>query len=146
MYACIFMFFANQEPFAKIKFLLSTCIVSLLHLNPAYFKLSIAIVTPTLQLKNLQSNECLDGLGLYPKANNFDIVLFFFLSGTIQLQTVKVMDAILLHQFQLVLSLPALPHVENIIILTDQTFVQNVFHYSKLPDVYDTTEFSLLVS
>ena len=49
------------------------------------------------------------------------------------------MDAILLHQFQLVLSLPALPHVENIIILTDQTFVQNVFHYSKLPDAYDTT-------
>ena len=49
------------------------------------------------------------------------------------------MDAILLHQFHLVLSLPALPHVGNIIILTGQTFVQNVFHYSKLPDVYDTT-------
>ena len=49
------------------------------------------------------------------------------------------MEAILLHQFHLVLSLSALPHVENIIILTGQTFVQNVFHYSKLPDVYDTT-------
>ena len=39
----IFLFFASQEPFTKT--LLSTC----MHLNPAYFKLSIAVLTPTLQ-------------------------------------------------------------------------------------------------
>ena len=39
--------------------------------------------------------------------------LMSLFSGTIQLQTVKVMDAILLHQFQLVLSIPALPHVKQ---------------------------------
>ena len=39
----IFVFFTNQEPFVKIKttkFLLSTCKVSELCFNPAYFKLS----------------------------------------------------------------------------------------------------------